>query len=49
MPDDCSADNQTAGTVAVGGVTVSEIGFRDDQDWFAVTHEAGRACRRSCA
>ena len=45
MPDDYSADIQTAGTVAVGGSTTGELELKYDQDWFAVTLEAGRIYR----
>ena len=43
--DDYPATNLTAGTVEVGGSARGEVEFAHDQDWFAVTLEAGRAYR----
>ena len=45
MPDDYSANIQTADTVAVGGSVTGEIGYGGDPDWFAVTLEAGTVYR----
>ena len=42
MPDDYAADTGTAGTVAVGGSATGEIERGGDEDWFAVTLEAGK-------
>ena len=39
---DLAANTGTAGTVAVGGSVTSELVAANDQDWFAVTLEAGR-------
>ena len=43
--DDYTANPQTTATVAVGGSATGEIEGAGDQDWFAVTLEAGRAYR----
>ena len=40
-----SADTGTTGTVAVGGSVTEAIQFRGDEDWFAVTLEAGQLYR----
>ena len=45
MPDDCSADLQTTGAVAVGGSATGTIETAYDQDWFAVELVAGRTYR----
>ena len=42
MPDDYSADRQTAGRVTIGGSVRGEIETAGDRDWFAVTLEAGK-------
>ena len=42
IPDDHSAGTATTGTVAVGGSAAGEIERPHDQDWFAVTLEAGK-------
>ena len=42
MPDDYAADTSTTGTVAVDGSAMGEIERVGDQDWFAVTLEAGK-------
>ena len=42
-----TAGTDTAGTVAVDGSVTGEIGHGGDQDWFAVTLEAGRTYRFS--
>ena len=43
--DDFGASTGTAGSVAVGGSATGEIGHAGDQDWFAVTLEAGKTYR----
>ena len=45
VPDDFEAGTGTTGTVAAGGLATGEIEFRGDQDWFAVTLEAGTIYR----
>ena len=40
--DDFRTDTGTTGTVAVGGSVTGEIEAQADQDWFAVTLEAGK-------
>ena len=45
MPDDYSADIETAGAVTVGGIATGEIETSGDRDWFAVELEAGRTYR----
>ncbi len=40
--NDISADNQTTGSVPVGGEVIGVIDFPGDQDWFAVDLEAGK-------
>ena len=45
VPDDFEAGTGTTGTVAAGGSATGEIEFRGDQDWFAVTLEAGKNYR----
>ena len=45
MPDDFTATTATTGTVAVDGSVTGEIESRGDQDWFAVTLEAGTRYR----
>ena len=40
--DDFTAGTDTTGAVAVGGSTTGEIETYGDQDWFAVTLEAGK-------
>jgi len=42
VPDDFPAGTETTGAVTVGGFTSGEIEVASDQDWFAVTLEAGR-------
>ena len=42
MPDDYSADIQTTGVVAVGGIATGTIDGVGDRDWFAVELVAGR-------
>ena len=44
-PDDLPASATTTGTVAVGGLATGEIETAGDEDWFAVTLEAGRFYR----
>ncbi len=44
-PDDFTADTATTGAVAVGGSATGEIDYGFDQDWFAVTLEAGKTYR----
>ena len=39
--DDYTADTETTGTVAVGGTVTGGVDFVNDQDWIAVTLEAG--------
>jgi len=41
-PDDYADGPDTSGAVTVGGSVTGEIGTPDDQDWFAVTLEAGQ-------
>ena len=43
--DDYAADTTTTGTVAVGGSATGDIELDGDQDWFAVTLEAGTTYR----
>ena len=43
--DDYAADTTTTGTVAVGGSADGDIEVNGDQDWFAVTLEAGTTYR----
>ncbi len=43
--DDYSAGTDTEGTVVVGGTATGEIEVTGDQDWFAVTLEAGTTYR----
>ena len=45
VPDDFAAGIGTSGAVAVGGSATGDIEFEGDQDWFAVTLEAGRTYR----
>ena len=45
MSDDYTSDTQTTGTVTVGGSTTGDIETGGDQDWFAVTLEAGKTYR----
>jgi len=45
VADDYAADNTTTGVVSVGGSVSAAIDFSEDQDWFAVTLEAGRTYR----
>ena len=45
VADDHSAGTDTTGTVAVGGSATGEIEHRRDEDWFAVTLEAGKLYR----
>ncbi len=45
MVDDYSASTSTTGAVAVGGSATGEVETGGDQDWFAVTLEAGRTYR----
>ncbi len=45
MDDDYSASTSTTGAVAVGGSATGEVETGGDQDWFAVTLEAGRTYR----
>ena len=40
--DDCRDDTDTTGTVEVGGSVTGEVEAQGDEDWFAVTLEAGR-------
>lgn len=40
--DDFAGDTSTAGTVAVGGRANGQVQYLGDQDWFAVTLEAGQ-------
>ena len=40
--DDFRDDTDTTGTVEVGGSVTGEIEAQGDQDWFAVTLEAGK-------
>ena len=41
VTDDYASDTQTTGKVTVGGSTTGDIEHPGDQDWFAVTLEAG--------
>ena len=41
VPDDYPADTSTTGVVEVGGSLRGEFETSDDEDWFAVTLEAG--------
>ncbi|MYG27910.1 MAG: hypothetical protein F4213_18120 [Boseongicola sp. SB0677_bin_26] len=43
--DDFTAGTDTTGSVEVGGSVTGEIEWRGDQDWFAVTLEAGKTYR----
>ena len=45
VPDDFPAGTGTTGTVAVGGSAMGEIETEGDEDWFAVTLEAGKTYR----
>ena len=45
VSDDFASTTATTGTVTVGGSATGEIEFSSDQDWFAVTLEAGTTCR----
>ncbi len=45
MSDSETSTTLTTGTVAVGGSTTGEIGHAGDDDWFAVTLEAGKTYR----
>ena len=45
VPDDYPDDTSTTGTVAVGGSITGEVEFLFDEDWFAVTLEAGQTYR----
>ncbi len=45
VDDAHTANISTAGTVTVGGTATGEIDYTDDQDWFAVTLEAGTRYR----
>ena len=45
VPDDYPAGTGTTGTVAVGGSATGEIETGGDEDWFAVTLEAGKTYR----
>ena len=45
VPDDFPAGTGTTGTVAVGGSATGKIETEGDEDWFAVTLEAGKAYR----
>ena len=43
--DDYAAGTETTGTVTVGGPTTGDIESRADEDWFAVTLDAGKTYR----
>ena len=45
VSDDFASTTETTGTVTVGGSATGEIDFGSDQDWFAVTLEAGTTYR----
>ena len=45
LTDDFPAGTGTTGTVAVGGSATGEIETEGDEDWFAVTLEAGKTYR----
>lgn len=45
LVDDFAADPTTTGTVAVNGDATGQINFPDDEDWFAVTLNAGQLYR----
>ena len=42
LTDDFSADTSTTGRVSVAGSVTGELEHRGDQDWFAVTLQAGK-------
>ena len=45
VPDDYSADTSRTGSLTVGGSATGEIDDEGDEDWFAVTLEAGQTYR----
>ncbi len=45
VSDDFASTTATTGSVTVGGSATGEIDFASDQDWFAVTLEAGTTYR----
>ena len=44
-PDDYEGGTSTTGSLTVGGVATGKIEYRGDNDWFAVTLEAGQTYR----